>query len=149
DWFYVSLATDRVTFHRADGDIETRTEIAVVPADAAEVRRVTVTNNGSETRQIELTSYGEVVLNRPDTDRAHPACAHLVGGTEWHEWCTAITATRRPRSSTEPPLWAVHIASAPSAGERRIGPVTCETDRARFIGRGRTTRNPVSLESSG
>ncbi len=149
DWFYVSLATDRVTFHRADGDIETRTEIAVVPADAAEVRRVTVTNNGSETRQIELTSYGEVVLNRPDTDRAHPAFANLFVETEWHEWCTAITATRRPRSSTEQPLWAVHIASAPSAGERRIGPVTCETDRARFIGRGRTTRNPVSLESSG
>ena len=43
-----SLATDRVTFHRADGDIETRTEIAVVPEDSAEVRRVTVTNNGSE-----------------------------------------------------------------------------------------------------
>ena len=48
DWYRAFLATDRVTFHRADGDIETRTEIAVVPADAAEVRRVTVTNNGDD-----------------------------------------------------------------------------------------------------
>ena len=46
DWYRAFLATDRVTFHRGDGDIETRTEIAVVPEDAAEVRRVTVTNNG-------------------------------------------------------------------------------------------------------
>jgi cyclic beta-1,2-glucan synthetase len=38
DWYRALLATDRVTFHRADGDIETRTEIAVVPEDAAEVR---------------------------------------------------------------------------------------------------------------
>jgi cyclic beta-1,2-glucan synthetase len=30
-----------------------------------------------------------------------------------------------------------------------VGPVTCETDRARFIGRGRSTRNPIALETSG
>ena len=50
DCYRASLATDRVTFHRVDGTIETRTEIAVVPEDAAEVRRVTVTNNGSTSR---------------------------------------------------------------------------------------------------
>ena len=48
DWYNAFLATDRVTFHRSDGDIETRTEIAVVPEDSAEVRRVTVTNNSDE-----------------------------------------------------------------------------------------------------
>ena len=58
--------------------IETRTEIAVVPEDSAEVRRVTVTNNGDETREIELTSYGEIVLAPPDADRAHPAFAQSV-----------------------------------------------------------------------
>jgi cyclic beta-1,2-glucan synthetase len=81
--------------------IETLTEIAVVPEDAAEVRRVTVTNNSSEEREIELTSYGEVVLGPPDADRAHPAFGNLFVETEWHEWCTAITATRRPRSNDE------------------------------------------------
>ena len=56
-----------------DGDIETRTEIVVVPEDAAEVRRVTLTNHGSEVRDIELTSYGEVVLASAETDRG-PSC---------------------------------------------------------------------------
>jgi cyclic beta-1,2-glucan synthetase len=142
-WYRALLATDRVTFHRADGDIETRTEIAVVPQDAAEVRRVTVSNNGREPRHIELTSYGEIVLAPPDADRAHPAFSNLFIETEWHEWCTAITATRRPRSATEQPLWCVHVVAT---GNERVGPVTYETDRARFIGRGRSTRDPVALD---
>ena len=77
DSYRASFATDRVAFDRVDGHIETRTEITVVPADAAEVRRITVTNNGSSTREIELTSYGEIVLAPPDADRAHPAFANL------------------------------------------------------------------------
>ncbi len=89
DWYRALLATDRVTFHRSDGEIETRTEIAVVPEDAAEVRRVTVTNHAQEAREIELTSYGEIVLGPADADRAHPAFANLFVETEWHEWCTA------------------------------------------------------------
>ena len=146
DYYRAILASDRVTFQRADGDIETRTEIAVVPADSAEVRRVTVTNNGAESREVELTSYGEIVLARADTDRAHPAFANLFVETEWHEWCTAISATRRPRSDQERSLWCMHITDA---CKESVGPVTCETDRARFIGRGRSTRNPIALEKDG
>jgi cyclic beta-1,2-glucan synthetase len=143
DWYRALLATDRVTFHRSDDGIETRTEIVVVPDDSAEVRRVTLTNNGTETREIELTSYGEIVLHSPDADRAHPAFANLFVETEWHEWCTAITATRRPRSAGERSLWCVHVVDT---GKERVGTTTCETDRARFVGRGRTTRDPVALE---
>jgi cyclic beta-1,2-glucan synthetase len=146
DWYRAFLATDRVTLHRADGELETRTEIVVVPEDAAEVRQVTLTNNGDRTREVELTSYGEIVLASPDRDRAHPAFANLFVETEWHEWCTAITATRRPRSAKEARLWCVHVVDT---GKGRVGPVSCETDRARFLGRGRTTRDPIALEADG
>ncbi len=143
DSYQALLATDRVTFHRIDGSIETSTEIAVVPEDAAEVRRVTITNHSDETREIELTSYGEIVLAPPESDRAHPAFGNLFVETEWHDWCNAISATRRARSSKEQPLWCVHVVD--DAGPERVGPVSYETDRARFIGRGRTTRDPVAL----
>ena len=126
--------------------LSARTEIAVVPEDSAEVRRITVTNNSDGVREVELTSYGEIVLGPPDADRTHPAFGNLFVETEWHEWCSAITATRRPRSATERSLWCVHVVDA---GKERVGPVTCETDRARFLGRGRTTRDPVALESDG
>ena len=77
NWYRATLANDRVVFHRRDGDVETVYEIAVVPDDRAEVRRVTVVNHANEEREIELTSYGEIVLAQPDTDRAHPAFANL------------------------------------------------------------------------
>jgi cellobiose phosphorylase len=146
DWYRATLATDRVTFHRTDGELETRTEIAVVPDDAAEVRRVTVTNNGSRVREVELTSYGEIVLASPESDRAHPAFGNLFVETEWHEWCSAITAVRRPREADDPALICVHVVDT---GKERIGAVSCETDRARFLGRGRSVRDPVALTKTG
>ena len=146
DWYRALLATDRVTFHRSDGDVETRTEIVVVAEDSAEVRRVTLTNRSAEIREVELTSYGEIVLGPPDADRAHPAFGNLFVQTEWHAWCTAITATRRPRSAGDPTLWCVHVVDS---GGDLVGAVSCETDRARFLGRGATPRTPAALAVDG
>ena len=96
DWYQALLATDRLTFHRTDGEIETRTEIAIVPQDSAEVRRITLTNGSAEHREIELTSYGEIVLAPPNADRTHPAFGNLFMQTEWLEGTSTLFATRRP-----------------------------------------------------
>ena len=145
DAYRVNFATDRVTFHRLDGAIETRTEITVVPADAAEVRRITLTNHDSSTRDVEVTSYAEIVLTTPDADRAHPAFANLFVETEWHDWCHALFAARRPRAADEPRVWGAHVAAVEGM---LIGPLSYETDRARFIGRGRSVRHPAALSPS-
>jgi len=147
EWYHAQLATDRATFQRRDHAIETRTEVVVVPEDSAEVRRVTVTNESDEERELEITSYGEIVLALPGADRQHPAFSNLFVQTEWHEWCTAITATRRPRSANEQTLWCVHVVDA--GGDERVGTASCETDRSRFLGRGRSTREPIALEKDG
>src|SRR5205823_4747691 len=55
--------------------------------------------------------------------------------------------TRRPRSATEARLWCAHVVDA--GGDERVGSVTFETDRARFLGRGRSTREPRALEQDG
>ncbi len=146
DRYLATLASDRVVFERVDGDVETRTEIVVVPEDHAEVRRVTLTNGGNEAREIELTSYSEVVMAPPAADRAHPAFSNLFVETAWHSWCSAITATRRPRAADEATLWCVHVVDT---GKDKVGEVTCETDRARFVGRGRSTRHPQAMMEDG
>jgi cyclic beta-1,2-glucan synthetase len=146
DQYHVYFAPDRATFHRIDGKIETRTEIVVVQGDCAEVRRVTLTNHASEARDIELTSYGEVVMAPLTTDAAHPAFSNLFVETEWHDWCSAIMARRRPRRTGEPAPWCVHVVDS---GSHHVGAVSCETDRSRFIGRGRTTRRPAALDRAG
>jgi cyclic beta-1,2-glucan synthetase len=143
DSYRAVLAADRVSFRRMDSGIETHTQIAVVPEDAAEIRRVTVTNHSAEPRSLELTSYGEIVLAPPDADRAHPAFSNLFVETEWHDWCSAITAVRRPRSAKERSLVCAHVAATDAAV------VSYETDRARFVGRGRSTREPAALDVDG
>ncbi len=152
EWYRVTFATDRATFQRRDTDIETRLEVTVVPEDAAEVRRLTLTNHGSIARELELTSYGEIVLAPHDTDRGQAAFSNLFVETEWHPGSAAILASRRPRSSTERRLWAVHVAAVGTAsaavGRDLVGTVTCETDRVRLLGRSRSTRRPTALDDS-
>ena len=146
DEYRAELAPDRVTLHRVDGPIETRTEVVVVQPDAAEVRRVTLTNHGPTPRQIELTSYAEIVMGPAAADAAHPAFANLFIETEWHAWCTAITARRRPRDASVNAPWCVHLVDS---GPHRVGETSCETDRAAFIGRGRTVHHPQALDAAG
>ncbi|HUQ97839.1 MAG TPA: glucoamylase family protein, partial [Gemmatimonadaceae bacterium] len=143
NWYRVLFASDRITFIRRDGDIDTVTEIAVASDDAAEVRRVTITNRSLQAREIELTSYSEIVLAPTDADRAHPAFGNLFVQTEWLESNAAIIATRRPRSATEAAIWCAHVVAT---GPELIGEVTCETDRAKFVGRGRSVRNAQALD---
>ena len=142
-WYRVLFASDRVTFIRRDGDIDTVTEIAVASDDAAEVRRITLTNRSLQPREIELTSYSEVVLTTPDADRGHPAFHNLFMQTEWLETNAALLATRRPRSATEAGIWCAHVAAC---GSELAAPITCETDRSKFVGRGRSVRNPRALD---
>ncbi|MDB4908213.1 MAG: hypothetical protein JWO05_2997 [Gemmatimonadetes bacterium] len=140
--YQVTFATDRVVYSRRDGAVETRTEVVVIASEQAEVRRVTLVNRSSVAREIELTSYGEVVLTSPDADRAHQSFQKLFIETEWVKGNTLL-ASRRPRASTEARAWCAHVVAT---GAERVGDVGCETDRARFIGRGRTSRAPHALD---
>ena len=142
-YYHASFATDRIVFTRMDGAIETRTEVMVVPRERAEIRRVTVYNQSRGTREIELTSYGEIVLTDPGADRAHPAFQNLFVETEWLPQLGAVLASRRPRSSVEKHPWCAHVLAT---GPERVGEVSCETDRARFVGRGRTTHAPAAMD---
>jgi len=145
DLYRAAFATDRISFDRRDGDVETRLDVTVVSDDMAEVRRVTVVNRSGIEREIELTSYGEIVLAPPDADRAHPAFANLFVETEWRPAESAILATRRPRASNEARRWVAHVVAV---GQELVGDISFETDRAQFVGRGRSVRNPVALEPS-
>jgi cyclic beta-1,2-glucan synthetase len=140
--YQVAFSEDKADFRRVDAGIMTRMEVVVSAEDNAEVRRICLTNNSSRTREIELTSYAEVVLATPDADNAHQAFSNLFIETEFFAGENAILAHRRRRSPEDRPIWGVHVVVA--EGEL-VGEVQYETDRGRFIGRGRTTSNPVAV----
>ena len=142
DRYEVVYAEDHAEFSRRDGSILTGLSIVVSTEHDAEIRRVSLTNLGSRPREIELTSYAEIVLAQQAADVAHPAFGNLFVQTEFAPGIGALLATRRPRSAGEPPVWAAHVAAV--EGDPG-GVIQHETDRARFIGRGRSVRSPASV----
>jgi len=136
----------RVEFRRSDHGIDSHTEIAVSPEDDVELRRVTLTNRGRTARTIEVTSYLEPVLAPQAAEVAHPAFANLFVQTETLPSEHAVLCTRRPRKRDEKPPVLLHLVAV---NGRSFGQTSFETDRAAFIGRGRSLADPVALERRG
>src|SRR5690606_23490412 len=143
DDYALDFSDGRVTIRRRDGDIETATDI-VVAADAdAEVRRIQLTNAGERARTIEVTTYAELVLAPAQGDAAHPAFSKMFVRTEWLADRQALLATRRVRTPGDPSICAAQWLETGDGD----GATQWETDRARFIGRGRPARSPAALET--
>ena len=143
--YEVVFSEDRARIARRDGTIATTLDVIVSPEEDAEIRRVSLTNLGPRARTIELTSYAEVVLTTPAADAAHPAFSNLFVDTECAPEFDALLATRRPRAPDEGQIWLAHTVAA--EGDR-VGDLQWETDRARFLGRGRGIRAPLAMVGS-
>jgi cyclic beta-1,2-glucan synthetase len=141
--YLVTFLPERAVFRRRDDEIETQLEIAVSPEDDMEVRRLSITNRSDRPREIEVTSYAEPVLGPAADDLAHPAFGKLFLETEYVPHSAALVCRRRPRAAEDPNIFAVHVLSMEG---RMQGPVEWESDRARFLGRGRSPQDPVALD---
>jgi cyclic beta-1,2-glucan glucanotransferase len=139
DTYEVAYSESRAEFTRQDGTLRTVLDVSVSPEHDGEVRRVTLTNLGTRTREVELTSYVELALASRAEDAAHPAFSKLFIQTEFIADAGVLLATRRRKSSSQPEVWAAHLTAVEgdSAGNLQF-----ETDRARFLGRGQTVRTP-------
>jgi cyclic beta-1,2-glucan synthetase len=129
-------------FIRRDGAVTTTMDVLVSGEADGEVRRISLTNGGRRSREIELTSYAELVLAAPAADNAHPAFAKMFVETSFLAEFAALVATRRPRSPEEPQVWAAHFAVV--EGEIAADP-QYESDRARFLGRCRTVGTAAAM----
>lgn len=145
DHYEAIFVQARAEYRRRDHAIEAHTEIIVSPEDDVEIRRVTLTNHSSRLRHIEVTSYAEVVLAPLNADLAHRSFSNLFVQTEILFERQAILCTRRPRTPGEHVPWMFHLFAVHGA---IADETSFETDRAQFIGRGRTVANPVALDSS-
>ena len=140
--YEASFSEDKADFRRHDDGIATHMEIVVSAEDNAEVRRVSLTNTSVRMREIELTSYAEVVLTSPQADATHPAFSNLFIETEFFAAENAILAHRRQRSITDQQILAAHVVVVEGDA---VGTVQYETDRGRFLGRGHTSRDPIAV----
>ncbi|TMH31240.1 MAG: cyclic beta 1-2 glucan synthetase [Betaproteobacteria bacterium] len=144
---YEAIFTEgRAEFKRRDQGIDAYTEVVVSPEDDIELRRLRITNVSRSRRSIEVTSYAEVVLAPQAADMQHPAFSKLFVQTELLPDLPALLCTRRPRSPEEAVPWMCHLMAVHGA---KAGPASHETDRARFIGRGRELNAPQAMRVAG
>ena len=143
DHYEAVFTQARAEYRRRDQSIETHTEISVSPEDDVEIRRVTLTNLSNRSRNIEITSYAEVVLAPKNADLSHRTFSNLFVQTEILHDRQAIICTRRPRTKDERVPWMFHLIAIPDMDSNDS---SYETDRAKFIGRGRTAANPIMFD---
>ncbi len=134
----------KAEFHRWDNNISIHNEITV-GTDDVEVRRVTLHNDSDHIRHLSLTSYAEVALAPLASDQRHPAFNKLFIVSEYLPDKNALLFYRRPRSSEEKPVFLAH-AVVVEPGSELTGEY--ESNRMRFLGRGRSLRSPLALDGT-
>jgi cyclic beta-1,2-glucan synthetase len=139
----VTFTMEKATFQLEDDGIGTRLDVAVSPEDDVEVRRLEVTNHGDRPRELEITSYAEIVLAPAADDLAHPSFGKLFLESEYVPESAALLCRRRPRAPEDAEVFAVHVIAQEG---RTQGPVEWETDREQFLGRGRGPEDPQALD---
>ena len=132
------------SFTRQAPHFTTTTEVVVSAEDDAEARRVTLANTGRSAREVDVTSYAELALAPQSADQAHPAFSKMFVVTDYLPELGVVIATRRRRSPTDPEVWAAHIAVVEGT---ETGPIEIETDRAKFIGRGRNLQQAAMADA--
>ncbi|MEJ2667081.1 MAG: glucoamylase family protein [Deinococcales bacterium] len=138
----VSFQPHSAGFSRRVDSILTRLDVTVDPDDDAEIRRLTVTNQGAETRHLAIASYGEVALAPHGADLRHPVYGGLFVESRWLPEMQGLLFRRRPRADDEAEHLLLHRLVV-EAG--RPESVEFESDRSRFLGRHGSAERPAAL----
>ena len=122
----------KAEFHQRDHGLSVSLEIVVAPGDDVEIRRVILVNESSSAREIDLTSYAEVVLAPAAAHERHPAFSKLFVHSERLASLDGLLFTRRSRRPGDRPPVLFHGVLCEGPG---VVPDGFETDRRAFLGR--------------
>ncbi len=137
------FSDSKAEFHKRVGTLTSQVDVIVGTEADAEGRCLTLTNEGDTDRTIEVTSYAEPVISASDADEAHPAFSKMFIETRISDEGHAIFAERNKRRPGEPDMSIAHMVTGFGSGDRET---QAETDRRRFIGRGRQLANAAAFD---
>ena len=140
--YHVSFASDKMIFQRVDDGVETKTEVTVLKDRSAEIRRLTFTNNKNVDVDIELTTYGEVVLAPAAEDENHRVFNAMKILSEYDKEHEALLFSRPGSFGAR--NWMLHKLWM---NESDNNLVEYETSRVKFIGRGNSLRHADVIEN--
>ncbi|MBN2853367.1 MAG: hypothetical protein JXQ23_11595 [Clostridia bacterium] len=145
EFYEVIFSIEKVEYKRIENDIDCKMEVSVSPDLNAEIRRITVTNlNSRKPLRLEITSYTEMIIDKLSDFQSHPAFRRLFVETEFDKNARAVIAERRAMDITKKSILFGSTCLLESDPNKLF---LHETDRLVFIGRGRTLKNPVGVQS--
>ena len=158
DGYHVSFASDKIKYSRIDDDIVTQTEVSVLKDRSAEIRRITFSNNGKNDIDLEITSYGEVVLSPSAEDENHRVFNGMKISSEYDQEHESLIFSRPGSNDSRHymihKLWVDNSNfdnSNDTSSKFRIQNsellVEYETSRIKFLGRGGSLRHADIIES--
>lgn len=130
-------------FQRRRHGLHCRMKVAISSQHDIEARKLVIRNDGKQPRRLLIAAYGEVALAAPAEFERHPAFARLFVESECLQDESILLFRKRPRSGLEKPLYLAHTVLANPDLKYRFG---FETERGRFIGRGRDPTDPRILD---
>ncbi|MBW3097401.1 GH36-type glycosyl hydrolase domain-containing protein [Pseudohoeflea coraliihabitans] len=139
---HATLHDHKAEFVKKAEGLETVLECIVCHEADAEGRRLTIRNRSDQDRFIEVTSYGEIVLEKADADLAHPAFSKMFVETDVILPDGVILARRKQRNVDDQPIYFAHLFS----DSVNVAGLEAETDRRAFIGRGRDISDPQAMD---
>ena len=147
--YHVSFASDKLRYVRTDNGIETKTEVTILKDRSAEVRRFTFTNNKTEDVDLEITSYGEVVLAAGVEDENHRVFNGMKISSSYDAAHEALLFSRPiANDNRQYMLHKLWVAECDGNGNNGVsGLVEYETSRIKFLGRGGSIRRADIIES--
>ena len=142
--YQVIFCPHQAEFKRRDGDISSHMIVSPDADHNLEIRKITFTNHGNEKKQLEVTSYLEVVDDTHLAEISHPAFNKLFLESEYLEEQEIFLAKRRRKKEVDNP-YVMHMVRT---GVKLCKKLEYENDRKRFMGRNNTLENPDSVVNS-
>lgn len=139
--YEIVFASDKIKYVLTNNDITTTTEIIVTNNTPAEIRKITLKNNSNITKRLELTSYLEPTITENVNDVAHRTFNSLFMESIYDDENDFLIMKKIVRNKGNS-LYLLHKLFV----EDRLTKYEYETRRENFIGRNRTSNNPVALE---
>lgn len=144
DYYQVIFSPHKLEYKRRDGDISSYMTVSLDVDHNFEIRKVALTNNSKEDRNLEVTSYLEVVDDTHLAELSHPAFNKLFLESEYLEEQGVFLAKRRRKKETDNP-YIMHLITTEAKLSEKI---EYENDRKRFIGRNNNLQNPEAVMKS-
>jgi len=129
--------------NRAD-DLVIETSVCVTPDDPVEIRKMQITNHSNKKRNLQIFSYGEVILHSQMADSRHPAFNKLFIDSDFDIETKTLFFERRQRTEEDELICLGHSISTSNPNQAKY--LFC-SDREKFIGRGGNIQSPGVLKN--